>query len=504
MSTTELETPDSDGPSATLLAIRNAFTLGGALLFTWGIALGIRILVPRHLGPTAFGELNFADAFTSMFFVTLDLGLNSYIRKEVAVRPGHASDFYGGAIVVRVVQTVVLFGVMALVLHLFGRPADVRALVYIYGVTQFFVTANATLSALLHAKGHVGGMSALSVATKVVWAGGSLAAMWLHAGLWAYGVSYLASESIETVALWWLAKRHLSIEFRIDAAQTKKMLVSSLPYYVTCITTAAYNQKLDVNILEFSAGSREVGYYGAATTTAGLTLLITPLIGWVLQPMLARAAARSREELYTHVYRCMELILTVAIPASLLINLGADVWLRILFGAAFVPGAAALRVLATVFVLTYIAIVYAMTLVMLERAWALANISLAALVVNAGLNLLFVRFSVRLFGEGGGGTGCALAMLGTELFVVVSMAIGIGQGAFDRRGARVVGRSLAAAAAACVVHRLLASIGPARLVADAVVYLAIVIATGALKPKEMFETITVALRNKQNAGAPAE
>ena len=75
MSTQQVEIPDSDGPSATFLAIRNAFTLGGALVFTWGIALGIRIVVPRHLGPTAFGELNFADAFTSMFFVMLDLGL---------------------------------------------------------------------------------------------------------------------------------------------------------------------------------------------------------------------------------------------------------------------------------------------------------------------------------------------------------------------------------------------------------------------------------------------
>ena len=169
------------------------------------------------------------------------------------------------------------------------------------------------------------------------------------------------------------------------------------------------------------------------------------------------------------------------------------------------PGAAALRVLATVFVLTYMAIVYAMTLVMLERAWTLANISLLALFVNAGLNLLFVRYSVRLLGEGGGGTGCALAMLGTELFVVVSMAVSIGQGAFDRRGAAVVGRSLLAAAVACVVHRVLEPIGPARLVADTAVYLVIVIATGALKPREMFDTISVALRNKSaGADAPAE
>ncbi|HEX4447235.1 MAG TPA: flippase [Polyangiaceae bacterium] len=498
MSSEPIEVPDVDAPSAVLLAIRNAFTLGGALFGTWGIALGVRILIPRHLGPAAFGDLNFADAFTSLLFVTLDLGVNAYIRKEVSVRPSHASDFYGGALVIRCIQTAALFALMTLFLG--GRSPEVRNLVYIYGFTQFFVTSNASLSAMLQSKGRVGGMSALSVITKVIWGVGCLAAMWFHAGLWLYGVSYLASESVETVALWWLAHQHLGLTFRVDVAETKRMLRGSIPYFVTVLTTTAYgNGKLDVTILDFKLGGREVGYYGVANTTAGLALLITPLIGWVLQPMLARAAARSREELYHHVYRCMELILTVAIPASLVINLGADVWLRLLFRAQYLPATDALRVLATVFVLTYIAMIYAITLVMLEKSWTLANISALALVVNAVLNLVFVRYSVGWFGEGGGGTGCALAMLGTELFVVTSMMVRIGQGAFDRRSARVIGLSLVAAAAAWVVHRLLVSIGPARLAADVAVYLAIVISTGALRPKEMIDTMLLALRNKKAA-----
>jgi len=64
------------------------------LLFTWSIALGIRVILPRHLGPSLFGTLQFADAFASTFFVLVSLGMETYIRKEVAVRPEHASDFY--------------------------------------------------------------------------------------------------------------------------------------------------------------------------------------------------------------------------------------------------------------------------------------------------------------------------------------------------------------------------------------------------------------------------
>jgi O-antigen/teichoic acid export membrane protein len=489
--------PDFDARSAILLAIRNAFTLTGALVFTWSIGLAIRVRVlPRHLGPTDFGTLSWADAFTATFFVVLGLGVEPYIRKEVAVRPAIASEFYGGALLVRLVMTLGILGAIASYLHGTHRSADVSATVFLYALTQFCINSNGTLQAMLQAQGRVGGMSALSVATKVVWAGGVLLAIATNAGFWAYGASYLASEAIEVVVLTWLVHRHLGLAIRVDLAATKRMLLSSLPYYVGAIAANAYG-KIDVTLLETYAGSKEVGLYSIASTLGGLTLLITPIVGSVVAPMLARAAERSRAELYEHVCRSMELVMTIAIPASLVINLGAEVWLQMV-SHAYANAATALRVLSIMFVLTYAAIIYSMTLIMLERSWTFAWISVAALGVNVGLNLLFIRFSVARLGEGGGGTGCAAAMLGTEIFVTTCMAIAIGRGAFDRRSIATLAKSLAAYGIVVVIHVLLRPLGPARLVIDVAVYLALTIATGALRPGEMVSTARQALSSKMS------
>jgi O-antigen/teichoic acid export membrane protein len=482
------EAREIEGGSPTFLAIRNALKLGGSLLFTWSIALAIRLLLPRFLGPARFGSLNFADAFAAAFFIALNFGSDAYIRKEVAIRPSHASDFFAGTFVLRVLLTVGLFGAMAGVMAWSNRPADVRSAVYLYGATQFFVTANATLSAMLHAKGRVDAMSVLAVATKVVWAVGVLLAMAMHAGLWAYALAYLASESVETVVLYRLARTHLGLVFRVEWTATKRMLLSSLPYYAMLFATTAYG-KLDVSLLDFFGSSEEVGWYGAASAVAGLTLLVTPLIGWVLTPMYARAASRSSEELFGQIRRSMELILIVAIPASLMLNLGAETWVWVIFGAKFLPAAPALRVLATMFVLTYVAIVYSQALIMQERAWALAKISILGLVVNVGLNLAILRYSIPYFGPGGGGTGCALAMLGTEIFVTSCMFALVGKGAFDARSVSSIGKSLAAYLLVALVHRLLVSLGPARLIVDAALYAAIVLSTGAVRPREMARVI---------------
>ncbi|HEX3345896.1 MAG TPA: oligosaccharide flippase family protein, partial [Polyangiaceae bacterium] len=243
------DAPDVDARSAILLAVKNAFTLGGALMATGVIALAMRVFVlPRALGPEQFGTLSWADAFTATFFVVLGLGMENYIRKEVAVRPEHASEFYGGAVVVRVGLTVGLLAAIGVVLHLKHASADVTLTVFLFALTQFAVTANATLSAMLHAKGRVRAMSVLSVVTKVVWAAGVLWTIAVFSGhLWGFGASYLASEAIEVVALTWLARKHLGLAFHVDLTAAKKLLVSSLPYYVTAIATTGYG-KLDMTL----------------------------------------------------------------------------------------------------------------------------------------------------------------------------------------------------------------------------------------------------------------
>src|SRR5512138_3772762 len=96
------------------LAFRNAFKVSASLLVTWGIALGVRLVLPRHLGPAAYGDFSFADAFSATFFVALAFGVDGYVYRAVSVHPEHASDFFGTIALLRVVAAAALIVPMAL------------------------------------------------------------------------------------------------------------------------------------------------------------------------------------------------------------------------------------------------------------------------------------------------------------------------------------------------------------------------------------------------------
>jgi len=269
---------------------------------------------------------------------------------------------------------------------------------------------------------------------------------------------------------------------QIDKAGTRAFLVFGFPFYLKTAAEAAYN-KMDVSLLGMRTNNLEVGWYGAASQLASLALLAAPLMGWVLMPLFARALARSRDALEQAAHRSMELILALSIPLSLGIALGADVWIRWVFGASFAPSVLALQLLAPVFVVTYVSMICSMQLALLNRGWALTGIAAAGFAVNFGLNMVLVPLSMRLVGPGGGGPACALSLLGTELVVTGAMLALMGGRGFDRRTWVLVAKCGGASLFAVAVDHALRPWGAARLGVDAAVYVMTVLLTRAVLPR---------------------
>jgi O-antigen/teichoic acid export membrane protein len=482
------------------IALRSALALGTSLLCTWSLALLVRVLLPRWLGPDTFGAFTFADGFTATFFIVLGLGVETYIQKEIPVRPAHASDFFGGVIVLRVALAVLLLGAMSLTLTAMHRSALVHELVLVFGAGQLLLAINTSLGSLLQASRSVGGLAFVNVVAKVLWGAGVLLALFLGLGLLALAGAFAVGELLRLVVLLPLAKKHVNLKLHVDLRAVRRLVVASLPYYLNLIACTVY-ARVDVTMLSLLSTDREIGWYGAAANFAALALLASPLVAWVLMPMMSRAVARSEEELYRLVRRAIEAALLVALPLSLVTGLGADVWVHVVFGKAFGPAVLSLRVLSPVFLFTYVAMLAATALVMLGRPWRVAALSMVGLVINPALDLLLVRWSSRTFGPGGAGAGAAIALLVTEAFVAVAMVATVGRRAFDRRSVRAILAALGASVAVVALDRLLVSIGPARLLVDLCAWLAMAVALGAVRPSTL-PLVLRALRSARSVGAP--
>ncbi len=451
-----------------------------SLVATWSVGIVVRFWLPRHLGPEQFGLLSFAEGLAASALVVVSLGVDTYIQKEIPLRPGIASDFYGGITALRAILTLFLIGGL-LLMPVGDRAPEVRYLLVAFGIGHFVWGMNYSLAALLQANATVDEVARTNVGTKLLWGAGMFAGILLGLPLLAFALVFALSETVKAVLLQLAARRRLELRFRVDRKATIAVTVASLGFYASTIAHIL-GQRLDVALLGFLSPDAEVGWYGASQTLAGITLLLTPVLGAVLTPLYARSKSRSHEELLSVLRRALEGIVAVSAPVALFLALGAEIWVRIAFGAEYAAAAGSLRMLAPLFVLIYVSILLAACLVVEGRGWTLTTVAVVGVSVNAAAGWFLVPLFGAWFGPGGAGSGMALAGVLKEVVVVGCFLAALGMGTIDRQRWSIIARTALVAAATTAVHLVLAPLGHWRLLADGLVYAMLALLFGAVRP----------------------
>ncbi|MFO0639384.1 MAG: oligosaccharide flippase family protein [Polyangiaceae bacterium] len=491
-------------------AMRNAVKLGLSLMATWAVALGVRFILPRFLGPERFGQYTWAESTAALAFIFAGLGLNTYIQREVSVKPSHASDFFGGVLVARLTVMALLF------LSLYGyalgveRDPEVHLAVVVFGLTQALIVTNESLAALLQASTKVGKLAVANVAAKLVWGVGVVAVVQVTHRYPLLALPMFLSELLKAMVLWPSVRKEVGLELRVDAKVTKAVLITCIPFFVNTISYTMGN-KLDVALLKSlatdatkgieeaaQAAKVEVGLYGAAQNLASLAMLLAPLESWVITPLLTRALKRSEDEFFAILRRAVEGILVVAIPATMMISLGAPFWVRLTTGSKYLDAAAALQQLAPSFVFTYAAVLFATALIIMKRSWSVTLISLSRLMLQPILMWLVVPWAHKKLGVGGAGIGDAFCFTFLELYVSIVFLATLGRRAIDKRLVFALVASLAAYGAAYGTHKALTPhLKDATLVVDGLVYVIVLFATRGVRVADVKAVIGM-IRNRRN------
>jgi O-antigen/teichoic acid export membrane protein len=465
------------------VAVRNMAIVAGSLLATWSVALLVRLVLPRSLGPALFGRYSFAEALAIDGFAFLGLGIDIYVQKEIPRRPRHASDFFGGVQAARLLASAVVFPLIALLAWRAGYSTTVVGTALALGVAQLCILLANTCATLLYAARRVGRLSVLNIASKLVWAAGIGLALAYHARLWVFALAAVVSEALRLTVLYRLARDVAGVRAHLRVKETLAALKRSSPYWINQVAVVLY-AKIDVAIMGLLVTDREIGYYGAATNVSSVAMLMAPFMDWVLMPELSRTV-RDRAEFSAMVRRALEWTVVLAVPIATMLGLSADTVVHTVFGDRFEPAVAAMRTLAPQFAFVYVAMLGAASLILLDRSWTVTLVTVCSLVVNATLNLAVLRPALHLLGDGGAGVGAAAVSVGTEAAVATTYVWLLRREVLDARNLTAAAKSLGACALVVSFHAVCPRLGGFRLVLDAALYAALAVASRTVRVGEL-------------------
>ncbi len=433
--------------SKTRRALRNTAIQSVGQLVTWTLSWILLVILPRYLGDANFGKLFFALSYGTIFSTLINLGVNTFLVREVAVlhpapdMPAHesarrregVSALLGNVLTLKVALALAVYAVQSLLIFLLPYDAATRQAVLIIGLGTALGAITQTLGGAFQGLEDLLAPNAVLIAQKTILTAGCALLLRHGQGLvavcWVHTVAEFAGFALSLV---WLQRRE-HFGFAWDRALLGRIFIGGLPFLVWVIFGEIYI-RIDVLMLSLMTSDAVVGWYGAATRLYGTLLFIPNILTTSIFPALMRMGAGEADEVAfgRASERLMSLLLFAAIPVSAGTIAIANPLVRLLYGPGpFENAGPNLQILGISILLVCIDVVLGTVLIARGKEKAWAGMAVAAAVFNPLVNLWAIPLTERLWGNGGIGASAATAL--TELLLMFGALRLMPKGVFSRR-----------------------------------------------------------------------
>jgi O-antigen/teichoic acid export membrane protein len=361
----------------------------------------------RVLGSDGFGAIGFAAAFTLYFSLIVTQGLDVYaiqeVARDIALLQRRAAAILG----LRVVSALVAYPVLVVVSFQIGKPAAVRTLVLLYGLS--FIPSSLSLQWVFQAAERMKFVAGASVLGQMVFASTVLLLIAKPSQIYLVPILQCTGEVAAVLYYVCLYRKHFGrLEFAFHPGEWSYMLKQSLPMGLSAALSLVMIN-FDTVLLGFMKPASEVGEYSAAYKVIFFFSSLVLLYNRNLFPAVSRTRGQP-EELRRISEKTQKYCLLLAIPLALGGSLLSRPLMAIVFGPEFTRGAAPLAILIWIIPMSSLRVLYRVTLQSHGLQKLNLYLAVVAVVVNVGLNLLLIpRFSI---------VGSAAASLAAEIVLL--------------------------------------------------------------------------------------
>lgn len=377
------------------------------------LQFAIVIYLTRILGDAAFGKFSFVQAFLWFGVILSDFGLSQIGTREVAKNPRRMRTL---ASIVTLGRLAVFVAEMLLILTiplLLGTNSQLHWL-FIYSFLSLLAYAVNTdwIFRGLEKMEYVAIWESLP---RLIWLIGALLFVRSPDDLLKVPLLRLVGELVTSallVATSWRrypnSRPSLSL---LHPLNIKILVKEAAPIGLAALLAQVY-YNFDAILLGILKTDAIVGQYSAAYRIVTLLMTGAFLLGTTYQPVLARLFAADREGFARHLRRLVAASLLLGITLPVIVAIGAQPMVRLLYGRAFDPAAVPLAILMASMPFAYLGIAYTTALV----AAGLQRQMMIATAIGAGTNVLANILLIPPFGM----TGAAIA---TVLSYAIAWAI---------------------------------------------------------------------------------
>jgi O-antigen/teichoic acid export membrane protein len=412
-----------------------------------GFVLGFffTMYVARYLAAEGFGVLSLALAFTAIFGVLTDIGLQTLMIREITRDKSLAQKYLSNIAVLKVVLGSVTFGLIALTAQLAHYPAETVRVIYLLGLSVILGAFSTMFYGLFRAYERMEFEALGGALGGALLLGGALYAISHHFSIAGFGWVYFVASIIMLAYCFVISAWKFTMpRIELDLSFCKETLKQAWPFALSGVFLTIYLW-VDSVMLSSMKGNEAVGLYNAPYR---LILILSFLPGayfGAVFPIMSRFYITSKDFLrFTH-ERSLKYMLILGVPIGVGTTILAEKIILLIFGSDYYPSVIPLQILIWSTVFTFISGVFVNLFQSVNRQMILVWVLGSAAILKVVLNLALI--------PGHSYTGASIATLATS-FVALALSLiwasRIGYGISIRNTIYIIIRVLVASAVIAV------------------------------------------------------
>jgi len=471
-------------PQDTATVARGVAMMALSQLLTVPLSMVVSAVLARRLGPLDFGALYLAQTAVGMGFLFADWGQTAALAGEVARDRSRAGSLLGTSLVLKLgLGALAALGLLGLGAAQ-GYSATARNAVAVLSVASLVGMLQASLTAVLRGYERSEQVSAVgllsNLAGSVLVVACALAGLGLSGVLWAC-VAGAVAPIVPTVLLF----RRLGVGRPSPRRAEVATLLGQGSAFLFFNLVLALQPYIDAAFLARLAPGEAMGWHAATRRIVGVLLFPATSLSFALYATLARLNREAPERALSLMRGALRLMVLIGVPAALGSVLFAGPVVHLIYGTGRFEGAVLnLQVLSLWLLLVYFSILLGTYLLTANRIVTWSFVQAICLVVSVLADPPLIRFFDQRLGNGAVGISVS-ALISEMLMFVIGAALVPREMLRGGLAKATIHGLIAGGAMAAVALALGRAPVPIAMASSLAVYLAVLLALGALKGQDV-------------------
>jgi len=401
---------------------KNTIVLLIANIISKTISFFYVMYIARYLGAEGFGILSFALAFTGIFGVFTDFGLEPLTVREVARDKSLAPKYLANISIMKIFLVSITFALIAVVINLLGYPEQTIKVVYLITLSLIFRAFAGVFYSILQAYEKMEYQSLGQILDSALMLLGVVVAIKKDFGVIGFAFLYFIVKIIilgyNIIILKWkfgdLVVEWSKLKMKIDWNFWKLTIKEALPFGLS-ITFVAIFYWIDSVMLSFMKGDEVVGWYNASYRLVLFLLFIPNAFIAAIYPIMSKFYITSQNYLRLSLEKSFKYLTILGVPIGVGTTLLAKKFILMIFGLEYTNSIIALQILIWSSVFIFASQPFGNLLNCLNKQSIVTKITGICVVLNVTLNLILIpKYSL---------TGASIATVLTEFGSLVLCVI---------------------------------------------------------------------------------